>query len=166
MDHMTFKSIMGSFPSGVSVVTVTDSEGMPRGLTCSSVCSVSLEPAMLLICIGKNSNTLSVLKQRGSFVVNFLSELSDDILRICASKSADKFSEVRWRESQHADGAPILIDHIAAYAECRIAETVDAGDHIVLIAAVMGGATYPAKHPMVYSRGKIKQLAKSEAVAA
>lgn len=166
MNHMTFKSIMGSFPSGVSVVTVTDLDGTPRGLTCSSACSVSLEPAMLLICVDKASNTLPVLEERGSFVINFLSEQSDDVARICASKAADKFSKLRWRTAEYADGAPILIDHITAYAECRIIEAVDAGDHIVLIARVLTGAAYPARQPMVYARGKIKQLAKSEAVAA
>jgi flavin reductase (DIM6/NTAB) family NADH-FMN oxidoreductase RutF len=166
MDNLTFKSIMGSFPSGVSVVTVTDLDGTPRGLTCSSVCSVSLEPAMLLVCVNKNSNTLPVLEERGSFVVNFLCEQSADIARICASKAADKFSGVRWRMAEYADNAPILIDHITAYAECRIIQAVDGGDHIILIARILTGATYPAKQPMIYARGKVKQLAKSEAFAA
>lgn len=166
MDSLAFKSIMASFPSGVSVVTVTDTAGEPRGLTCSAVCSVSLEPAMLLVCVGNHSNTLPVLQERGSFVVNFLADDSYDIALKCASKASDKFSDVRWRSSKHADGAPILIDNVAAYAECQVHETVDAGDHVIFIAKVVDGALYSSREPMVHARGSVKQLAKSEAHAA
>lgn len=166
MDPSLFRSIMASFPTGVSVVTVTDLEGIPRGLTCSAVCSVSLSPAMLLICVGKTSNTLPALAERGSFVVNFLAEDASSVAMTCASKTADKFSGIPWRASKAAHDAPILHEHVTAYAECLIDELVDAGDHIVMIAKVVGGTAYQARDPMVHAGGRIMQLAKAEATAA
>ena len=166
MDPSAFRSIMASFPTGVAVVTVTDMEGIPRGLTCSAVCSVSLTPAMLLICVGKTSNTLPALAERGSFVVNFLTEEAKTVAMTCASKAADKFSGIPWQASQVAHNAPILHEHVTAYAECLIHELIDAGDHIVIIANVVGGTVYQTRDPMVHAGGHIKQLAKAEANAA
>jgi flavin reductase (DIM6/NTAB) family NADH-FMN oxidoreductase RutF len=166
MDADAFKQIMASFPSGVAVVTVSDVDGSPRGLTCSAVCSVSLEPALLLICIGKTSNTLPALQARGSFVVNFLAEHADQVARTCASKDPDKFSGFNWRASERAHGAPILVDHVVAHAECLTHSVVEAGDHLIVVAEVVDGATCSARDPMIHTGGRIKQLAKPEVCAA
>lgn len=166
MEPALFKSIMSSFPSGISVVTALDEQGKPRGITCSAVCSVSLDPAMLLVCIGKASSTLPVLKERGSFVVNFLAEGAGDVAYACASKAADKFGGIGWEAADKAHGAPVLAEHVVAYAECTIHELVDAGDHLVVIAKVENGAAYPARHPLVHARGGLAQLEKQATNAA
>ena len=166
MESPLFKEIMSSFPTGVSVVTALDGEGKPRGITCSAVCSVSLEPAMLLVCIGKGSGTLPVLRARGSFVVNFLAENGGEVAYACASRTADKFAGLAWRPSERAHGAPILAEHAVAYAECTVHELVDAGDHLVVIAKVEDGAAFEARHPLVHARGRLAQLNKAAAQAA
>ncbi len=155
MDKTSFKSIMSSFPSGVSVVTALDADGRPRGLTCSAVCSVSLEPSLLLVCVGKSSDTLPVLRKRKSFVVNFLAENGAEIAGVCASKSEDKFAGIAWLPSRRAHGAPILVDVVSAYVECSLDSIVDAGDHLVLIGRAEDGACYAGRDPLLYMRGKL-----------
>src|SRR4051812_48625790 len=72
LERATHLDIMAAFPSGVVVVTATDEQGTPRGLTAISFCSVSLEPPLCLVCVSSHSRTLPVIEQSGGFVVNVL----------------------------------------------------------------------------------------------
>lgn len=159
MDPVTFKAVMASFPSGVSVVTVLDDAGRPRGLTCSSLCSVSLEPPTLLVCVHNGSETLHSLHERGSFAVNMLTDNSAAIAKVFASKSQEKFAHLAWRPAPYAAGAPILIDDIVAHAECRISHSISVGDHCIFLGVVEHGESYPSRIPLVYLRRRFETLA-------
>ena len=158
MQATAFKSIMGSFPSGVSVVTAIGDDGKPRGLTCSSLCSVSLHPPMLLVCVSKGSETLHVLRPGSHFVVNMLRDDAEEVARSFASRSDDKFAQLAWRPALHAAGAPILEGKIVAHAECRIAELIEAGDHCILLGEVQNGEMDPDHLPLVYLRKRFETL--------
>ncbi len=147
-----FREIFGSFPTAVSIITAMDSEGEPRGFTCNAVCAVSAGPPLLLIGVSKTSQTLPAILSSQSFVVNFLASPGVEASNIFAGKSQDKFSCVQWRPSAIANGAPVLSDIALAYAECRIENTVDAGDHLLVVARVDGGSTFP-RDPLLYCRG-------------
>ena len=69
-----FRSLMSRLPSGVTVVTVSEPGGGRWGTTCSSVCSVSLDPPMLLVCLHADSATLAAILRRSMFAVNLLHE--------------------------------------------------------------------------------------------
>jgi len=149
----TFRKIMGCFPAGVTVVTTVAEDGSPRGLTSSAVCAVSLEPPLLLICVDRSSATLPSLRTHGSFVVNFLAEGQEAVARRFALKGGpDKFRGVAWRASEAADGAPILGEQSAAYAECVTQREIEAGDHIVFIASIEAGDAFE-RAPLVFRRG-------------
>src|SRR5436853_376232 len=98
-----------------------------RGLTTNALCSVSAEPALVLVCVDKNSNTLPGLRHSGKFVVNYLASGRGDLANLFASKEPDKFQSVSWRPA--SNGMPWLHTDTIAHAECSITQEVEAGDH-------------------------------------
>ncbi len=152
VSYESFCRILGSFPTGVAIVTARAHDGTARGLTSSAVCSVSAKPPLLLVCVDKGSRTLEAIQFSGAFVVNFLAADGEELSRRFASKAPDKFAGVTWEPAQSARGAPILVDDIEAYAECLVKQVIDAGDHYVIIAGVEGGGV-KAKDPLLYFRG-------------
>jgi flavin reductase (DIM6/NTAB) family NADH-FMN oxidoreductase RutF len=151
MDRATFFAIMGAFPTGVGIVTTLDEHNEPKGLTSNALCSVSAEPALLLVCVDKNSNTLPALRHTQKFVVNYLSTGRGDLANLFASKEPDKFQNVSWRPA--SNGMPWLHTDSIAHAECNITQELEAGDHLVFIAEVIDGQPpAPGTKPLMYFR--------------
>jgi flavin reductase (DIM6/NTAB) family NADH-FMN oxidoreductase RutF len=151
IDGQLFRAVLGSFPTGVTVVTTVGSDGTPRGLTCNAICSVSIEPPLLLFCLGKRSASLPAFLENKAFVINFLAAGRGDLSTRFASPIDDKFAGVNWQPSALAGGSPILADDIVAHAECTLSQVVDAGDHHVLMGLVVGGGANGG-NPLMYLR--------------
>jgi flavin reductase (DIM6/NTAB) family NADH-FMN oxidoreductase RutF len=149
---------MASFPSGVVVLTAVGHDGRPRGLTVSAFCAVSLEPPLALACIDKTSNTLPAVQHTRGFTANILAAGREQLARRMASKLSAKFDAINWRPPESPIGGPILEEDAAAYAVCTLKETIDAGDHWVLIGLVTEGSTREGVAPMVFSRRGYHQL--------
>ena len=143
---------MGSFPSGVVVLTAFGDDGLPRGLTVSAFCAVSLEPPLALACIDKTSNTLPAVKRSGGFTANILAAGREQLARRMATKLSDKFDEIKWRRPKGDSGGPILEEDAAAYAVCTLQQTIEAGDHWILIGLVTDGSHFEGVKPMIFSR--------------
>ena len=151
IEAQRFREVMSSFPSGVVIVTAFGHDGEPRGLTVNAFCAVSLEPPLALACIDKLSNTLPAVRHTGGFTANILATGRESLARLMSTKAADKFKTLEWRRSD-AGGGPILEHDIAAYAVCTLKETIEAGDHWILIGNVVDGARIPDVNPLVYGR--------------
>ncbi|KAA0109025.1 flavin reductase family protein [Mycolicibacterium sp. P9-22] len=151
LDSKIFRSIMSTFPTGVTVITTTAADGSPKGFTSNAVTSVSLEPPMLLVCVALTSETLPVLRDAKRFVVNFLKDGAHDISNRFAHKGNDKFDGL---QHQDHDGLPVLTEHCVAHAVCSTEFEVEAGDHIVLIGRVQHGDADAAVAPLLYHQGK------------
>jgi flavin reductase (DIM6/NTAB) family NADH-FMN oxidoreductase RutF len=151
IEPQRFREVMSSFPSGVVIVTAFGHDGEPRGLTVNAFCAVSLEPPLALACIDKLSNTLPAVRHTGGFTVNILAAGRESLARLMATKVAEKFKTLEWRQSD-AGGGPILEHDIAAYAVCTLKETMEAGDHWILIGNVVEGARIHDVTPLVYGR--------------
>lgn len=148
----TFRSIMSSFPTGVTVVTTCDANGEFKGFTSNAVTSVSLEPPLLLVCVALTSETLPVLRQARRFVVNFLKHGEHELSARFAGKGSAKFDGVSVGTT---DGLPVLHDHVIAHAVCTTETEIEAGDHIILIARVSAGDVLPeGAQPLLYYRSK------------
>ena len=146
-----FFAIMSAFPTGVAVVTSLDAAGEPRGLTTNAVCSVSVAPPLLLVCVDKQSRTLPALLHSRRFVVNFLADGRDDLARLFASKADDKFANVAWRPG--LGGMPCLVEDSLAYAECSTEQELEAGDHVIVTGLVEDGLEPdPERVPILYFR--------------
>jgi flavin reductase (DIM6/NTAB) family NADH-FMN oxidoreductase RutF len=152
LDRQRFRDVMGSFPSGVVVLTAFGEDDRPRGLTVSAFCAVSLEPPLALVCIEMTSNTLPALSRGGGFTANILAAGREELARRMATKLSDKFEGIEWRRPKSPLGGPILEHDAAAYAVCTLRDTIEAGDHWVLIGLVTEGEHFAGVTPMVFSR--------------
>jgi flavin reductase (DIM6/NTAB) family NADH-FMN oxidoreductase RutF len=151
VDKATFFSIMSAFPSGVTVLTTLDPDGRPKGLTCTSTCSLSAEPPLLLVCIDGRSSSLPALRQSGRFVVNYLLAGRGDLSNRFASRDQDRWQGVAWRATR--SGMPWLHADSLAYAECTLVQEMPGGDHVVVIGRVDGGQPpAPGTKPLMYFR--------------
>jgi flavin reductase (DIM6/NTAB) family NADH-FMN oxidoreductase RutF len=151
-----FRAVMGHFATGVAVVTATGPEG-PVGMTANAVCSLSLDPLLLLVCFDHGARTLRVVRDTERFGVNVLAAGEDAVARRFASKlpEAEKFAGVA-----HAvqDGIPVLEDALA-WVGCRLDRLLPGGDHTIGIGAVEAAETGPRRDPLIWFRGAYGSLA-------
>lgn len=143
-----FRLLMGSFPTGVSVVTANGDRG-PRGMTCSSLTSVCLEPPTLAVCLHSASSTLSALTDSGRFAVNLLHARGERAAQVFASAVPDRFALVGWQSSPA--GLPWLTEDAFAVAECRVVSRTVLGDHTVIFGEV-SSVSHSPESPLVYGR--------------
>lgn len=152
-----FRRVMGHFPTGVTVVTTRQPDGRPCGLTVSAFCSVSLEPALVLVCVDRTASSHACIAESGYFGVNVLDADTGESLsrRFAAADPEGKFEGVAYREE--ATGAPVL-DAACAWLDCRVVQAVPAGDHTIFVGEV-AAADARAAEPLVYYRGGYGGLA-------
>ena len=143
-----FRELMNVFPSGVTVVTAQDPVGTPYGLTCTSMCSVSLRPPILLTCLHNRSQTLAEILRQGVFAVNLLHEDGRRAAEVFATPGKDRFAAVEWAQTP-GQGLPWLVSDAHAVAECRVVEATVAGDHVVVFGQVDGVLSRP-RNPLLY----------------
>lgn len=152
VDASRFRDAMSRLASGVSVVTSVDAEGTPCGLTATAVCSVSLEPPMVLVCLDTSSSTHDAIAATRRFAINFLARDQAALARRFSTSAADKFEGVDWRAG--ATGCPVIPGTLAA-CECDLDRSVAAGDHTIFLGRVARIRTGDQEQagPLVYFRG-------------
>jgi flavin reductase (DIM6/NTAB) family NADH-FMN oxidoreductase RutF len=147
-----FRSVMGRFATGVTVVTVSTPDG-PVGMTANAVCSLSLDPVLLLVCFDNATRTLPVVRETGRFGVNVLSAGQEDLARLFASKrpEKEKFAGVAHTVN---DGIPV-IEGVLAWVGCRLERLIPGGDHTIGIGAVMAAEAGHGE-PLLWFRGSYR----------
>jgi flavin reductase (DIM6/NTAB) family NADH-FMN oxidoreductase RutF len=150
-----FRRVLGHFATGVTIITTTDGEGRPTGLTVSAFCSVSLDPPQILVCIDHKSQSYPALRDGGRFAVNILGAEHEAVSRRFATTRLDKFESVPF--TLGTLGVP-LIDGALAQLECRTVSRHVEGDHTILVGLVEE-ARNGAGEPLLYYRGKYGRLA-------
>ncbi|WP_256362730.1 flavin reductase family protein [Streptomyces sp. TRM70350] len=143
------RPFMAAFPSGVTVVTAVDADGLPRGMTCSSMTSVALDPPTLVVCVRTASPTLRALLDQGQFAVNLLHERARATSDLFASGAPDRFDRVGWRLPLGA-GGPHLTSSAHAIADCTVVETAAFGDHTAVFAQARRISVRPTAQPLLY----------------
>lgn len=142
IDAGRFKSVMGHFATGVTIVTAIDAEsGKPVGFTAQSFLSLSIDPMLVAVSPAKTSTSWPRIAAADGLCINILGADQEALCRGFATPSEDKFAGVGWRPSP-STGAP-LIEGSLAWIDGRIAATHDAGDHEIVVIAVhdLGEAT-------------------------
>ncbi|HVW47152.1 MAG TPA: flavin reductase family protein [Solirubrobacterales bacterium] len=148
-----FRDVIGHFATGVTIVTARH-EDTSFGTTASAVCSLSLEPPMLLVCMNKASQTGQAIEADGRFAVNILSEEQPDLAKRFARKGG-AFDDVPVEPGSW--GEPLLSDALATL-ECHVAEEVTGGTHTVFIAEVGQATVRRGLAPLAYFRGRFHAL--------
>jgi len=152
IDEQTYREILANFPSGVAVVTSFDKDRNPFGLNVSAFCAVSLHPPLVLVCIDKDSNTLKAIESTRGFTVNLLAAGREEIARAFATKDSEKFSIVEWERAHAPAAGPVLTNDCVSFAACALRESIEAGDHWILVGTVEDGATNSEREPLVYGQ--------------
>jgi len=158
VDAEHYREVMSAFPTGVVIVTAFGQDGVPRGLTVTAFAAVSLQPPLALVCIEKSSNTLPAVQHTKGFTANLLATRRDALARLMATKASTKFDGLEWQRSETGAGGPILVADTAAYAVCTLRDTIEAGDHWVLIGNVVDGAHNHDVQPLLYHRRDYRQI--------
>lgn len=144
-----YRTLMGGFPTGVVIVTSTGADGTPRGLTCSSLSSVTLRPPTLQVSLTSSSPVLAAIRENDRFAVNLLHARAGDAAAVFASP-VDRFAAVAWRRT-HRLGLPWLHRDAFAIAECLVVRTLEVGDHTMLFGEVTG-VDQDDDVPLLYGR--------------
>lgn len=148
------RQVLGRFATGVAVAT-TVSRGHPHGLTVNSFTSVSLSPALILICIHQESGFLTAATERGGFAINVIDDDHLDVVRLFATPERNR--EQAWPNWEpSASGLPLLAGAVA-YLECALDTTYPAGDHVICIGEVHG-VEVAAGHPLVFVGGRFRSI--------
>jgi flavin reductase (DIM6/NTAB) family NADH-FMN oxidoreductase RutF len=149
------RTLFSHFPTGVAVVTATTERG-PVGLTANAVCSLSLDPLLVLVAVDNAARTLPFLREHGRFGLNMLRADQGELSRLFASKlpEHEKFDEVPHRLE---DGVPI-IDGALAWMTCELVATHPGGDHTIVIGGVREMAEDAAGDPLVWYRGDYRGI--------
>ncbi|MDH4568920.1 flavin reductase family protein [Pseudomonas sp. BN414] len=156
IDTNAYKQVMGSFPSGVTVITTLDDDGQIVGLTASAFSSLSMDPALVLFCPNYSSDSYPVLIKSKRFAIHLLSADQRDEAYAFAKKGKDKAQGIDWTLSEL--GNPILAN-ATAIIECELWREYEGGDHAILVGAVKN-LIVPEQDviPMIYCRGKMGAL--------
>lgn len=151
IDASLFRSVLGHFCSGITVLTA-NVDGTPTGMTCQSFFSVSVNPPMVAFCVGRGSKTFPVLRQADGLVINVLDAEQRHLSAAFARSGTDKWRGVDWEPGQ-VGGHPVLDGGLAAL-ECSIEAEVDAGDHILVLVQVHHLSARSEGTPLLYFRGQ------------
>ncbi|WP_096704398.1 flavin reductase family protein [Magnetospirillum sp. 15-1] len=151
LDPRSFRKTLGCFASGVTVITtLTPNAKEPVGVTVSAFSSLSLDPPLVLFCLGNNTSSMEAFKTFGHFAINILSEHQRDLSIRFASRSDDKWQGVVRTEWN--SGVPILSGCLANL-ECSLVNVIDGGDHQIFVGKVDRLKHQEGGSPLVYFRG-------------
>ncbi|MBX7495189.1 flavin reductase family protein [Qipengyuania sp. 6B39] len=149
-DAQAFRDALGSFVTGVTIVTARDADGQPFGLTANSFNSVSLDPPMVLWSLSLQSGTLPVFRDAENWAVHVLSADQQGMSDRFARAGADKFAGLAV--SDGPEGAP-LIEGYAARFGCRARFEYEGGDHAIFLGEVVDFDRREAE-PLIYHSGR------------
>jgi flavin reductase (DIM6/NTAB) family NADH-FMN oxidoreductase RutF len=155
LDAAEFRTLMGSFPTGVAVVTALARSGGIAGMTASAVSSVSLTPPVLVVCVDRSTDFHQHIEDAERFALSVLAADQETVSRRFASEATDRFDGVGYTVDEH--GLPVL-DGATAHIRCeRWGAPTAVGDHTLFFGLVVGGATFP-RPPLVHFRGGYRWL--------
>jgi flavin reductase (DIM6/NTAB) family NADH-FMN oxidoreductase RutF len=149
IDPRDFRNALGTFATGVAIITAAAPDRKPYGITCNSFASVSLNPPLVLWSLGMFSQGLSIFQNASHFAVNVLGVSQRALAKQFATFSEDRFAGVEWAPG--LGNAPVLANSVANF-QCRAANRYYGGDHIIFLGAVEAYA-YSGQEPLLFARG-------------
>ena len=155
IDPDSFRSVLGRFASGITIVTVIDGDGRDAGMTVSAFCSVSLYPPLVQACVDRAASMFDALQHAEGFCVNILGSDQEALSRrFSAEESTHRFDGIGYARGENGI---VLLDDALAHIECRMHARHDAGDHMLVIGEVERAEARDAR-PLLYYRGGYAQL--------
>lgn len=153
-DSSTLRRALGNFITGVTVVATMD-KGVPVGRTVNSFTSVSLDPPLILVCLHRDSLLLSQISAFGAFSVNILSSGQSHVSNAFSSKSRSQFAGID--HSLGPLGTPAITSSLACL-ECRLHQSLEGGDHVILLGRAETVLTSEEASPLSFFRGTVNPV--------
>lgn len=154
IDPAEFRAAMRELAAGVAIVT-SGSGLRRRGMTATAVCSLSVEPPTLLVCVNRNAECHKTILEYGSFCVNLLGSEDESLASRFAGRTGERgverFSAGRW--GMLSTGAPVLLDAIASF-DCTLREAIEAGTHSIFVGDVEAVSVEASRSALVYRAGR------------
>lgn len=154
IDSIKLRNALGSFATGITVVTALGKQGQKVGMTVNSFNSVSLDPPLVLWSIDRQSNCFDDFMQAEAYAVHVLSHAQQTVSDTFATSGSDKFASISCQTG--LNGVPVLPDYSACF-ECKIANKFEGGDHIILVGEVLRFDDKESR-PLVFYRGGYQRL--------
>ncbi|MGZ4203028.1 MAG: flavin reductase family protein [Thermoleophilaceae bacterium] len=150
-DAAAYRAAISHFATGVTVVTTAG----PAGMTANAICSLSLDPLLMLVCLELSSRTLAAVRESGRLAVNVLAQHQQPLASVFASKAPEpeKFLGVGFDE---VDGVPVLHE-VVAWLTGDVKDLLPGGDHLIGVTAVRSVGS-PGGEPLVYYRSGYHSL--------
>lgn len=153
-DPRAFRDAMGGFATGVTVVT-TMIDQTPVGVTANSFTSVSLDPPLVLVCLGRSLGCVDAFAQAEHFAINVLNTDQRTLSARFATRGIDRFENTTWDVSE--TNIP-MIKNALANIECSKHSQMDYGDHTIFIGEVLRAKCDPKHEPLLYYGGEYRRL--------
>ena len=162
IDPRRFRTVLGQFCTGVTIITTVD-DGEPVGFACQSFAALSLEPPLVLFCPTKASRSWAAIERSGVFCVNVLAEEQQSTCARFGSREPDKFAGIDWTASPL--GSPILTGSLA-HVDCSLESVHDGGDHWVVFGRVSSLSEIREERPLLFYRGQYTGIEPDKTVPA
>lgn len=151
VDEEDLRSILSHFATGITVVTGRDSDGRARAITVNAFTAVSLDPPLILYCLGKSAFTFDCFINADAFAVNILSVNQQALSDRFAREVDDHFPDLEIIEL--VSGSPILVDTLGVL-DCTTHAVQEAGDHFIIVGRVVALRLPKEAEPLLYYRSR------------
>lgn len=152
VDQETFRDLMSRWASGITVIT-SQHEGRPHGMTANSFSSLSLNPPLVLVCVGKGKLTHSLVYEHRAFGIHILDSTMQELSDRCAGFRGE---DAHWLDDvpshREVTGAPILNDSLG-WMDCTLREALDGGDHTIFIGEIQAAGSREGEPLLWFRRG-------------
>lgn len=150
LDPVEFRNTLGSFATGVTIITTIGPDGDFVGFTASSFNSVSLDPPLILFSLDRGARSLPAFQAASHFAINVLQRGQEDLSNRFARRGEDKWAGVGYETWE--SGCPVFPDCLASF-ECRNFASHEGGDHVIFVGAVERMIAHPEGEPLLFWRG-------------
>ena len=157
MDRDSYRRLIGQFATGVTVVT-TNVGGRLHGMTANALCSLSLEPLELLVCVDRESNCYRQMQRAEAFGLSILAADQEEISNLFARTTEPTEGSLLGVEYRLGSLSAPLIENALVHLECRLVERIDGGDHIIVIGDVIVGERIREADPLLFYGGRYARL--------
>ncbi len=143
------------FPTGVVAVCAMDGD-TPIGMAVNSFSSVSLEPALVSVCVAHTSSTWPRLMKSANIGLSVLGAGQEGLSRKLSARTGDRFEGVEWKSTQ---GGALFIEGATLWLDCRVNDRLQGGDHEIILFEVLESHLFPQVAPLVFHQSKYLGLA-------
>lgn len=158
IDPLAMRLAMSQFATGVTVVTTVAPTGDPAGCTVSAFSSLSLDPPLVLVCIGQERSIHAVLRDGPGFAVNILTVEQRAVAYSFAKGDHDRFAATASLDGRH--GIPLIQDALA-HIQCDLHALLDGGDHTIVVGRVRQ-VDLGEGEPLIYHHGNFLDFPTSD----